>query len=65
MRLEPPRPVKRGRKVIQPPVDAAVEALRMTQLEALNTLADGLPATWSAVNNAVFRRAFALAVAAP
>ncbi len=65
MHLEPPRPVKRGRKVIQPPVDAAVEALRMTQLEALNTLADGLPATWSAVNNAVFRRAFALAVAAP
>ncbi len=64
VRLEQ-KPIKKGRKMVQPPADPAIEALRQTQVEALNTLADGLPATWSAVNNVVFRRAFALAVAAP
>ncbi len=63
-RLEP-KPVKKGRKMVTPPLDSAMAALRRTQEEALNTLADGLPATWSAVNNVVFRRAFALAVAVP
>jgi hypothetical protein len=64
-RLELPKPIKKGRKVITPPADPALETLRATQMEALNTLADSLPATWSAVNNQVFRRVFALAVAAP
>ncbi len=64
-RLEPPEPVKKGKKMITPPLDPAMEVLRYTQIEALNSLADGLPSTWSAVNNSVFRRAFALAVAAP
>jgi hypothetical protein len=64
-RLEPPKPVKKGRKMVTPAPDPALEAVRRTQVEALDTLADGLPATWSAVNNVVFRRAFALAVAVP
>jgi Homeodomain-like domain len=57
------KPAKRGRKSAAP--DSAIAVLRRTQDEALNTLADGLPSTWSAVNNVVFRRAFALAVALP
>jgi hypothetical protein len=60
-----PKPVKKGRKTVTPPLDPASEALMATQMEALNSLADGLPATWSAVNSSIFRRAFALAVAAP
>jgi hypothetical protein len=64
-KLELPKPIKKGRKVIAPPAYPALETLRATQMEALNTLADSLPATWSAVNNLVFRRVFALAVAAP
>ncbi len=64
MRLEP-EPVKKGRKTVTPTLDPATETLRAVQLEVLNSLADGLPATWLAVNSNVFRRAFALAVAAP
>ncbi len=64
MRLEP-QPVKKGRKTVTPPMEPAINALHVTQREALDTLADGLPATWSAVNNSVFRRAFGLAVAVP
>ncbi len=63
-RLEP-EPVKKGRKKVTPPLDPAVAVFRDTQMDALNTLADSLPAAWSAVNNVVFRRAFALAVAVP
>jgi hypothetical protein len=64
MRLET-EPVKKGRKTVTPPMEPAIDALHATQREALDTLADGLPATWSAVNNSVFRRAFGLAVAVP
>jgi hypothetical protein len=46
-------------------MEPAIKAFHATQREALDTLADGLPATWLAVNNAVFRRAFGLAVAVP
>lgn len=63
--LEPPQPVKKGRKTITPPPEPALAALRAAQSEALDQLADGLPSAWAAVNNPVFRRAFALAVAAP
>jgi hypothetical protein len=63
-RLEP-EPIKKGRKKVTPPLDPAVAVFRDTQNDALNTLADNLPSAWSAVNSVIFRRAFALAVAAP
>jgi hypothetical protein len=64
MRLEA-QTAKKSRKTETPPMEPAIDALHTTQREALDTLADGLPATWSAVNNSVFRRAFGLAVAVP
>ncbi|MCC7446172.1 MAG: helix-turn-helix domain-containing protein [Anaerolineae bacterium] len=63
-RLEP-EPVKKGRKKVTPPLDPGVAIFRDAQTDALNSLADSLPAAWSAVNSVIFRRAFALAVAAP
>jgi len=61
------QPVKkgRGRKPAVPPVDAAAEAIRKAQTEMLDMLADELPALWNGVNSPVFRRSFALAIAAP
>jgi len=41
----------------------AVEALRQSQNQALDELADSLPALWNAVNSATFRRALALSLA--
>lgn len=62
-RLEPV-PVKKGRKTVTPEMDAASQAMHNAQAELINMLASGLPAAWNAVNGALFRRAFALAIAA-
>jgi len=59
-----PKPIKRGRKTIIPDLDPVTVALRASQEELLGMLADSLPDVWSSVNSAVFRRAFALAIAA-
>ncbi|HVO42626.1 MAG TPA: hypothetical protein VMT34_08385, partial [Aggregatilineales bacterium] len=63
-RLEP-KPTRKGRKTIAPPPDPLMDALRTIQVDALESLADGLPAAWSAVNSPIFRRTLALAVAVP
>jgi hypothetical protein len=60
-----PQPIKKGRKTIVPPLDATSELMRASLIEVLDSLADNLPAVWSRVNSVVFRRAFALAIAAP
>ncbi|MFN7210718.1 MAG: hypothetical protein ACK4P1_10055, partial [Aggregatilineales bacterium] len=57
---------KRGRKKsAPPPSDAAIEVLRASQQELIEMLADSLSSVWSSVNSPIFRRAFALAIAAP
>lgn len=57
---------KRGRKKsAPPPPDAAIEALRASQNELIEMLADSLSSVWASVNSPIFRRAFALAIAAP
>ncbi|MHB8625071.1 MAG: helix-turn-helix domain-containing protein [Aggregatilineales bacterium] len=52
------------RKPAGSPAARAVDALRQAQTQALEELADNLPALWTAVNSPVFRRALALALAA-
>jgi HD domain len=59
-----PKPVKKGRKTITPDRDGAQQAFYNAQAELITMMAEGLPAAWSAVNGALFRRAFALAIAA-
>lgn len=59
-----PKPIKKGRKTITPELDPVAVALRASQEELLGMLADSLPDVWVSVNSAVFRRAFALAIAA-
>jgi hypothetical protein len=59
------RPAKRGRRKTPAETEADLEALHNAQVVTLNGLADELPGVWAAVNSAVFRRAFALAIAAP
>lgn len=56
---------KKGRKKNAPPPDPAIEALRTSQQELIEMLADSLSSVWSSVNSPIFRRAFALAIAAP
>ncbi|MFQ3536941.1 MAG: hypothetical protein SNJ58_13815 [Aggregatilineales bacterium] len=65
-RLErlPTTALKKARKKNVPP-DAAIEALRTSQHELIEMLADSLSSVWSSVNSLIFRRAFALAIAAP
>lgn len=58
-----PQPIKKGRKVVTPELDAASDLLRAGQADLINMLADGLPTAWNAVNSPLFRRAFALAIA--
>ncbi len=60
-----PKPAKRGRKKITAEAEADLEALHNAQVVTLNGLADELPGVWAAVNSVIFRRAFALAIAAP
>ncbi|PJF36360.1 MAG: hypothetical protein CUN49_05870 [Candidatus Thermofonsia Clade 1 bacterium] len=68
-RLErlPAATTKKGRKPKNAPSapDAAIEALRASQNELIEMLADSLSNVWASVNSPIFRRAFALAVAAP
>lgn len=63
-----PTPPKRGRrstKAVTPPtVDVATEALKSAQTELIEMLADSLAGVWARVNSPIFRRAFALAIAA-
>lgn len=60
------KPVRRGRKpAAQPAVDPALELLKQHMNGHMEILADSLPSVWASVNSAIFRRAFALAVAAP
>jgi hypothetical protein len=58
---------KKGRRKNAPPPspDPAIEALRTSQQELIEMLADSLSSVWSSVNSPIFRRAFALAIAAP
>lgn len=58
---------KKGRKksASPPAPDAAIEALRASQHELIEMLADSLSGVWASVNSPIFRRAFALAIAAP
>lgn len=58
------KPARRGRKAAVAG-DEALALMRKAQQDALEHLADELPGVWSGVNSAVFRRAFALAIAAP
>jgi hypothetical protein len=63
-RLEP-KPIKKGRKTIPPEPDPLMDAIRAVQMDALESLADSLPAAWNTVSSPVFRRALALAIAVP
>ncbi len=58
------KPARKGRKAAAA-ADEALARMRKAQQDALGHLADELPGVWSGVNSAVFRRAFALAIAAP
>lgn len=58
------KPARRGRRAAVVP-DLALEAMRSVQMGGLEMLADDLPSVWAGVNSPVFRRAFALAIAAP
>ncbi len=61
----PPKKGRRPKNAPPPTPDPAVEALRTSQGELIEMLADSLSSVWSSVNSPIFRRAFALAVAAP
>jgi hypothetical protein len=60
-----PRRSRRAKNAAAPAPDAAIEALRASQRELIEMLADSLSDVWSSVNSPIFRRAFALAIAAP
>ncbi|MFN8419340.1 MAG: hypothetical protein U0528_08870 [Anaerolineae bacterium] len=65
-RLQPKQvQVKKGRKTVteELELDPASQALRNTQAELINMMAESLPAVWNAVSSSLFRRAFALAIA--
>jgi hypothetical protein len=65
MPAAPPRRGRRAKNAAAPAPDAAIEALRASQHELIEMLADSLSNVWSSVNSPIFRRAFALAIAAP
>jgi hypothetical protein len=58
------KPARKGRKATAA-ADEAMASMRKAQQDALEHLADELPGVWSGVNSVIFRRAFALAIAAP
>jgi hypothetical protein len=60
-----PKRGRRAKSAASPAPDAAIEALRASQHELIEALADSLSDVWASVNSPIFRRAFALAIAAP